>query len=163
MGSFISFSTVFNQVVLRPFIDVPSTVIFIQFFTPSPSFFLTTCPYHRNLDCLIASAMSISRPILAFSSSLGILSINVTPHIHLTIRISTLLTLSIIALFISQVSLPYIIIGRTHPRYSFFFTSNLTFLFVRIGANSQNFFHPQDVLVEIAVSAPPPALNISPK
>ena len=70
-----------------------------------------------NLDSFIASTNFFLLTHYGFQLFIfSILSNKVTLDIHLTIRISTLLSLSIIALVISQVSLAYIIIGPTHPK-----------------------------------------------
>jgi len=66
----------------------PSTSYSIHFFTQSWSSFHNTCPYHCNLFSCSTKIMS-SNPSLSHNPLFGTLSCTVTPHIHLTILIST--------------------------------------------------------------------------
>jgi len=68
----------------------PGTLLFIlhTFLHPIIVFFLQYIPYHRNLFCCSTEVMS-SNPSLSLNPLLGTLSCSLTPHIHLTILISS--------------------------------------------------------------------------
>ena len=73
----------------------------------------------------ITSSISLI-PRLIPSSALLFLSD--TPHIHLTILISILLSLATCSVFAAQVSLPYSIALHIHAAYTLLFSLNATFL-----------------------------------
>src|SRR5271170_7817007 len=88
--SFISPTNRAPQVILGlPLPLLPTTSIFLQALTQSSSAFRSTCPNHLNLPRLITSTIP-STPSLFLSSTVGTLSFNVTPHIHLNITFSFL-------------------------------------------------------------------------
>ena len=89
----ISFISPFNralQVILGlPLPLLPSTSKFLQALTQSSTCFRSTYPNHLNLPRLITSTTpSIQR--LRLSSTVGNLSLQVTPRIHLNITFSFL-------------------------------------------------------------------------
>merc|ERR1711867_181469 len=84
-------------------------------------------------------------------------------HIHRTIRISFRSSKISIDFFIGHVSEAYDITLATHAAYIFPFVLHDTYLDVKIGFSSLNFFHAHPILVTTAASAPPPTLSMSPK
>src|SRR5882757_1966608 len=94
--------------VFLPLSLVPPISISLHDFTQSASSFLSKCPNHLSLPRLTTSdTLSIFNRFLR--SSFGILSLNVTPHILLTIIISDLSSLRISSTLTGHVSLPYTI------------------------------------------------------
>src|SRR5271170_6618146 len=105
--SFISPTNRAPQVILGlPLPLLPTTSIFLQALTQSSSAFRSTCPNHLNLPRLITSTTP-STPSLFLSSTVGTLSFNVTPHIHLNITFSFLCILCSSSTLTAQVSLAY--------------------------------------------------------
>ena len=95
----------------------PSTSYSIHFFTQTSSSFRSTCPYQHTLFCCNTNDMS-SIPSLSLSSLLGILSFNLTPHIHLTILISARWSATTFSFLTGQVSLPCSMLLRTQLLYN---------------------------------------------
>jgi len=82
----------FSTISLKVFFGLrlgwaPSTSYSIHFFTQSLSSFHSTCPYHCNMFCWSTEIMS-SNPSLS-TLYLELCLNSLTPHIHLTILIST--------------------------------------------------------------------------
>src|SRR6266581_3616524 len=76
---------------LPPNLD-PTTAIDLQADTQSDAFLRSRCPNHLSLP-LLNTAPTSSKPNRLYSSTLAILSLRVTPHIHLTIIRSALFNL----------------------------------------------------------------------
>src|SRR6266496_4309371 len=85
----------------------PTTAIDLQADTQSGAFLRSRCPNHLSLPLLNTTPTS-SKPNRLYSSMLAILSLRVTPHIHLTIIRSALSSLLTSSTLTAQVSLPYI-------------------------------------------------------
>ena len=102
----MSLSTTFSHVIFGlPLPLLPSTVIFILFFTQSFPYFLNTCPIHLSLLHLITSLI-FSMPILSLNSAFVFFSLSDTPHIHLTILISALSSFASCSAFGSLPQIP---------------------------------------------------------
>ena len=154
----MSLSTAFTHVILGlPTPLLPSITISILLLTQSSLSFLSTWPIHLNLLRLITSSISLI-PRLFLSSALVFLSLSDTPHIHLTILISALLSLATCSVFAAKVSLPIVL--HTHATYTLL---NATFLFVNTPDNSLNFFQPLLTLLIDAMLEPPSPFSTSPR
>src|SRR6267154_2948589 len=118
----MSVATHSNHVFLPlPLPMTPFTSKFLHLETQSTVVLRSTCPYHLSLPRLTTlSTLSIPNPCLSFLHVL--LSLIVTPDIHLTILFSVLCSLCISSTFIAQVSLPYTGTHCTHALYVFPFT-----------------------------------------
>ena len=101
-----------------PLLLFPGTSIPNTLFPTYSSSLLETCPYHFNL--LSCTFLDIS-PTFVFPLILSflILSILVTPLIHLNILISATSNFFSCAFFTAHVSAPYIIAGLTTVLYTF--------------------------------------------
>ena len=116
--SFISPSKRALQVILGPPLPLlPATSKFPQALNQSSTSFRSTCPNHLNLPRLITSTTP-SIPSLRLSSTVGTLSLKVTPHIHLNITFSFLSILCSASILTAQVSLAYFITLCTHDLYT---------------------------------------------
>src|SRR5580700_4557520 len=76
-----------------PYLRAPSTTKSLHIFSQSSRDLRSTSPNHNSLPRLTTSTTS-STPSRTNNSSLDFLSFNVTPHIHLTIALSVLTSLS---------------------------------------------------------------------
>ena len=107
-SAFISSFTHSYQVFLPlPAHLTPATTTFLQADTQLSSLVLSTCPNHLNLPRLTTSS-TLCTPKRLYKSTLRLLSVSNTPHIHLTIIRSVLSRLCRFAFFIAQVSVPYV-------------------------------------------------------
>ena len=91
--------------LLLPLPFGPATTKFLQADTQSSLFFRSRCPNHRRRPHLTTSATR-STPKRLFKSSLDILFLRLTPHIHLTIIRSVLSRRCLSSDFTGQVLLP---------------------------------------------------------
>ena len=119
----------------------PSTSYSMHFFTQSSSSFRSTCPYQRSLFCCNINAMS-STPSLSLSSLLRSLSFSLTPHIYLTILISTRWSATTFSFLTGQVSLPCNMLLRTKLLYNLPLIIKDTSLLVSSGTSCLNLFQP---------------------
>src|SRR5665811_345690 len=109
----MSSSTHSRQVFLPLPLPLFPTIRFLHADTQSSFSFRSTCPNHLNLPPLTTSATStIFKRFI--NSSLGILSLTLTPHILLAIALSVLTNLLVSSTFIGHVSLPYTSTLCTH-------------------------------------------------
>ena len=162
-SAFISSFTHSYQVFLPlPAHLTPATTTFLQADTQSSPLLHSTCPNHLNLARLTTSS-TLCTPKRLYKSTLRFLSFSDTPHIHLTIIRSVLSRLCRFALFIAQVSVPYVNALWTQALYIFPFMRYDAPLAVRIGDNSLNFAQAHLTLALAASSIPPPAPSVSPK
>ena len=113
----------------------PATTTFLQADTQSSPLLRSTCPNHLNLPRLTTSATLWTLKRL-YKSTLRFLSFSDTPHIHLTIIRSVLSRLCRFAIFIAQVSVPYVNTLWTQALYIFPFMWYDAPRAVRIGDNS---------------------------
>jgi hypothetical protein len=133
----------------------PVTIIRPVYVTkPSPSASLL-----HLLLCSTTETLCIQSHCLNFTQ--GILSFNVTPHIYLTIILSTLSGLCSSSTFISQVSLAYIIELHTHTHYILLFNLRDACPAISIEESSLNFFSTHETLAHDASPAPSAQLSIS--
>src|SRR2546425_13081892 len=144
------------------FFTPPTTSNFLHLDTQSSASLRSTCPNHLGLPRLTTPSTP-SIPSLSLSSSFGLLSLRVTPDIHLTMVFSVLTSLCISSFFIGQVSLPYTSILCTHALYIFPFTLNEAPLVVNNLLKSLNFPQVHLTLALDASSAQPPFPITSPK
>jgi len=161
--SLTAFSTISHQVFFGlPLGLAPSTSHSIHFFNQSLSSFCNTCPYHHSLFCCSTEIMS-PNPSLSLNPILGILSCSFRSHIHLTILISALWSVTSFSFLTGQVSLSYNILLCTQLQYNLPLTFSNISLLVSNGTNCLNLFHPIQILFSAAASASQSALNMSPK
>src|SRR5690242_407878 len=89
-----------------PRLLLPSTLIFSTLLTSASKVFLCTWPNHLNLFSHIFSDIGAT-PSLFLNSWFLVRSINVCPHIHLSICISVTFILCLKIFFTGQHSVPY--------------------------------------------------------
>ena len=128
-------ATNFGRAPLSEFLDPPLD-------TQSSPLLRSTCPNHLNLPRLTTSATLWTLKRL-YKSTLRFLSFSDTPHIHLTIIRFILSRLCRFAIFIAQVSVPYVNTLWTQALYIFPFMWYDAPRAVRIGDNSLNLAQAQ--------------------
>ena len=101
--SFLTHSS--HVFLLRPLLFVPATTNPLHAETQFAMGFRSTCPNHLNRPRSTISSIP-SMPNRPLSSSLDILFLRLTPHIHLTIMRSVLSNRCMSSFFIGHVSLP---------------------------------------------------------
>jgi len=101
--------------------------------------------------------------LVSLNPILGTLSCSLTPHTHLTILISASWSATSFSFLMGQISLPCNILLRTQLLYKLPLPFNDISLLVSSGTTCLNLFHPIHILVSMAASASPSALNMSPK
>ena len=145
-----------------PLLLFPGTSIPDTLFPTYSSSLLETCPYHFNL--LSCSFLDISPTfVVPLILSFLILSILVTPLIHLNILISATSNFFSCAFFTAHVSAPYIIAGLTTVLYTFPLTLRLILRSHRIPDILFQFFHPDCILCVISASKSPFSANVAPR
>ena len=95
----------------------------VKHFHPVTPFFLEGCTYHLNKFCCLSVIISII-PILSLNSLYVTLSVNLTPHIHLIIPISSHWNANLYNLFANQVSQPHNVQLRTELLGNFLLIRN---------------------------------------
>ena len=137
-----------------PLLLFPGTSIPITLFPTFSSSPPKACPYHFNL--LSCTFLDISPTfVVPLILSFLILSILVTPLIHLNILNSSTSNFFFCAFLAAPVSAPYIIAGLTTVLYTFLLTLKLILRSHRISNILFQFFHPDCILCVIPASKSP--------
>ena len=140
-----------------PLLLFPGTSIVTTILPTYSSSLLNTCPYHFNL--LSCTFLDISPTfVVPLILSFLILSILVTPLIHLNILISATSNFFSCAFFTAHVSAPYIIAGLTTVLYTYPLTLKLSLRSHRIPDTIFQF----SFLIVFYVSSPHPSLHSLP-
>jgi len=124
---------------------------------------LKICPYQCTPFALANISTVCGKPNIPISSSVIVLSINLTPHIALPVLLSVLLKIAISFTLKRHVSLPYNSAGLTQlsKNFPFIFSGNLRPL--SNSPHSLNFIQPTRALAVTAASHPPLTFTVSTK